>query len=231
MVVQAGFNIAFLNGGAYEYGTSKVAVNYGNLLTGQFHRASSGTFTSAPGSWDTNPIPATVATPFSPGLGDGNQINAFSRKDGYAPYSQQWNVNLQRELPYNMFFEAAWVGNRVIHLPSQNNKINQMDPKYDAQYGNVLSTCATNLGNSVLSDSFAGRLRAAGRVQLALHELRQRLRRIGHCAQALTPYPQYNYIFNNFEGFGTTYYQGAQINLKSGSPAVSPSWRATHCLA
>ena len=47
-------------------------------------------------------MPATNPTPFSPGLGGGNQINAFSRKDGYAPYSQQWNVNLQREMPYNM---------------------------------------------------------------------------------------------------------------------------------
>ena len=33
-------------------------------------------------------------------------------------------------------------------------------------------------------------------------------------AQSLVPYPQYNYIFNNFEGFGTTYYQSAQINLE-----------------
>jgi hypothetical protein len=214
MVLQAGFNVAFLNGGAYEYGTSKVAVNYGNLLTGQFHRASSGTFTSAPGSWDTNPIPATVATPFSPGLGNGNTINAFSRKNGYAPYSQQWNVNLQRELPYNMFFEAAWVGNRVIHLPSQNNKINQMDPKFDDQYGNVLSTCATNLGNSVLSDSFQDGCAQHDGFSLPYPTFVTDFGGSATVQQALTPYPQYNYIFNNFEGFGTTYYQGAQITLE-----------------
>jgi len=33
-------------------------------------------------------------------------------------------------------------------------------------------------------------------------------------AQALVPYPQYSYIFNNFEGFGTTYYEGAQIEVE-----------------
>jgi hypothetical protein len=65
MVVQGGLNVAFLNGGAYEYGTNKVAVNYGNLLTGQYQRPSSSTYTSAPGSWDTNPIPAVNPTPFS----------------------------------------------------------------------------------------------------------------------------------------------------------------------
>ena len=33
-------------------------------------------------------------------------------------------------------------------------------------------------------------------------------------AQALTPYPQYTKIFNNFEGFGTTYYESAQIEIE-----------------
>ena len=54
MVLQAGFDVAFLDGGAYEYGTNKVAVNYGNLLVGSFTRNSTGSYTSAYGSWDTN---------------------------------------------------------------------------------------------------------------------------------------------------------------------------------
>jgi hypothetical protein len=33
-------------------------------------------------------------------------------------------------------------------------------------------------------------------------------------AQALGPHPQYSNIFNNFEGFGTTYYQSAQIQVE-----------------
>jgi hypothetical protein len=33
-------------------------------------------------------------------------------------------------------------------------------------------------------------------------------------SQALTPYPQYSNIFNNFEGSGTGYYQAAQIQLE-----------------
>ena len=141
MVVQGGQDVAFLNGGAYEYGTNKVAVNYGNLLTGSFTRGATGSFTSSVGSWDdsTPVIPALNPTPFSPGLGAGTQINAFSRNDGYAPYAQQWNVNIQRELPYNMFITAAYAGNRLIHLPSQNNRIDQLDPKYDAQFGSQLA--------------------------------------------------------------------------------------------
>ena len=33
-------------------------------------------------------------------------------------------------------------------------------------------------------------------------------------AQSLVPYPQYSYIFNNFEGFGTTQYESAQIQVE-----------------
>jgi hypothetical protein len=203
MVLQAGLDVAFLDGGAYEYGTNKVAVNYGNLLTGSFTRNSTGSFTSSFGSWDTNSIPAVNPTPFSPGLGAGNQINAFSpSKDGYAPYSQQWNVNLQRELPFNMFVTAAWVGNRIIHLPSQNNKIDQMDPKYDASLG------------SQLADVFQPGQTSLDGVPLPYPNFVNDFGGSATVAQALVPYPQYSNIFNNFEGFGTTYYQAAQIEIE-----------------
>jgi len=203
MVVQAGVDVAFLDGGAYEYGTNKVAVNYGNLLTGSFTRNSTGSFTSSFGSWDSNQIPAVNPTPFSPSLGAGNQINAFSpKKDGYAPYSEQWNVNLQRELPYNMFITAAWVGNRIIHLPSQLNRIDQMDPKYDAQFG------------SQLADVFHPGDTSVDGVPLPYPNFVNDFGGSATVAQALVPYPQYSYIFNNFEGFGTTYYQGAQIEIE-----------------
>ena len=201
MVVQAGFSIAFLDGGAYESGTSKVAVNYGNLLTGSFSRPSTGTNASSFGSWDTNAIPATVPTPFSPGLGAGNGVNAFSKKDGYAPYSQQWNLNLQRELPFNTFLTAAFVGNRIIHLPSQLNPINQMNPSYDASLGSHLGDVFTDCSAPVdgVSCPYADYVNNFGGSATV--------------AQALTPFPQYTNIFNNFEAKGTTYYQSLQVEV------------------
>jgi hypothetical protein len=199
-VIQGGLDIAFLDGGAYEYGTSKVAVNYGNLLTGSFSRPSTGSNTSSNGSWDTNPIPAVNPTPFSPGLGGGVQIDALSQQDGYAPYSQQWNLNVQRELPYNMRVQAAWVGNRVIHLPSQNNEINQMNPSF------------LSLG-SALSDPFTSTAPVDG-VNSPYTNFVSDFGGSATVAQALTPYPQYAKIFNNFEGFGTTYYQSLQVEAE-----------------
>lgn len=200
-VLQAGFAIAFLNGGAYEYGTSKVAVNYGNLLTGSFTRGSTSTNQSSYGSWDSTPLTNPSATPFSPGLGVGNQIDAFSRKDGFAPYSQQWNINIQRQLPYDMFVTAAWVGNRVIHLPSQLNKPSQLDPKY------------LSLG-SQLGLSFAdGTAQAAG-FTLPYANFVHDFGGGAIVGQALGPFPQYSNVFDNFEGSGTTYYESLQLQVE-----------------
>jgi hypothetical protein len=201
-VLQAGMDIAFLDGGAYEYGTNKVAVNYGNLLVGSYTRNSTGSFNSSFGSWDTNSIPAVSPTPFSPSLGRGNQINAMSKKtDGKAPYSEQWNINLQRELPYNMLATVAWVGNRIIHLPSQNNHINQLDPKYLA------------LG-SQLNDVFQPGDTSLDGVPLPYPDFVNDFGGSATVAQALVPYPQYSNIFYNFEAMGTAYYQSAQIEVE-----------------
>jgi hypothetical protein len=200
-VLQAGFSVAFLNGGAYEYGTNKVAVNYGNLLVGSFTRGTTGTNVSSFGSWDTNQLPNPQPTPFSTSLGNGTQINDFSKNDGYAPYSQQWNINVQRRVPYDMFVTAAWVGNRVIHLPSQLNTVNQLNPNY------------FSLGNQ-LGLSFAdGSAQAAG-FSLPYANFVNDFGGAATVGQSLSPYPQYSYVFNNFEGSGTTYYQSAQIEAE-----------------
>ncbi len=201
MVFQGGFSIAWLNGGAYEYGTSKVAVNYGNLLVGSFTRNNTGSNTSSYGLWDLTPLPNPAPTPFSPSLGVGTQINVLSRDFGYAPYSQQWNINVQRELPYNTFVTAAWVGNRVIHLPSQLNKIDQMDPKYLA------------LGSDLNLSFQDGSAQAKG-YALPYPNFVSDFGGSATVAQSLVPFPQYSNIFNNFEAKGTTYYQGLQVSVE-----------------
>lgn len=201
-VVQGGFSIAFLDGGAYEYGTNKVAVNYGNLLTGTFTQTSTGTNVSSYGSWDTRKMPNPTATPFSPGLGVGGvQVDAFSKKDGYAPYSQQWSLSVQRQLPYEMFATLAWVGAKDIHLPSQLNSFNQSNPSSLALQGK-------------LGLSFAdGSAQAAG-FQLPYANFVNQFGGSATVAQALVPFPQYGYIFNNFEGSGSDLYNSAQLQLE-----------------
>jgi hypothetical protein len=201
-VVQGGFSIAFLDGGAYEYGTSKVAVNFGNLLVGSFEQTGTGTNVSSYGSWDSHIMPNPAPTPFNPGLGVGGpQIDVLSKNDGFAPYSEEWNVNVQRELPYNMFATVAYMGNREIHLPSQLNSLNQMDPKF------------LSLQNDLGLNFSDGSAQAAGYTPPYADFVSQ-WGGSAQVSQAVLPFPQYGYLFNNFEGDGTAFYNSLQVQLE-----------------
>jgi hypothetical protein len=198
-VVQGGFYLDFLDGGAYEYGTSKVAVNYGNLLNGEFHRNSTATNVPGYGNWDVNPMPDPPPTPFSPSIGNGNVIHSFNpQKDGLAPYNESWNANVQRQLPWNMFITIAYVGNRDIHLPSQLNPPNQPNPSV-LQYGPLLG----GLANSPAAQ-------AAG-IKIPYPNFISQFGTSATVLQALSPYPQYSTVMNNFDLTGTTFYNALQV--------------------
>jgi hypothetical protein len=199
-VLQAGVAMNFLDGGAYEYGTSKVAVNYGNLLLGAFQRNSTGSTSPGFGSWDTNILPTPGAIPFRPGIGNANGINAFDKGDGLAPYTLAWNAGIQRELPYQMFLSAAYVGDRSNFLPSQLNPINQVSPSY-LHLGPLLgqavnSPAAVAAGIKVPYSNFISDFGSSATV-----------------LQALRPYPQYADIFNNFDNTGSALYHALQLQV------------------
>jgi len=200
-VIQGGFSWNYLDGGAYEYGTAKVAVNYANLLDGSFQRASTNTTTAAFGSWDSNVLPYPAPIPFSQGLGVGSQIDAFSKGDGIAPYDMVWSINVQHELPYNMLINATYTGNRGNFLPAQLNPINQLNPSY-LSLGSLLgmpanSPQAVAAGIKIPFPSFLSVYGGSATVQ-----------------QALLPYPQYAGIFNNFDDTGSALYNAAQIQVE-----------------
>jgi len=205
-VLQGGFSMNYLDGGAYEYGTSKVAVNYGNLLTGSFSRAATGSNIPGFGSWDTNILSYPAPTPFSNSLGVGTFINAFDpTTDGIAPYDIVWNIGVQRELPFNMFVSANYTGNRGNHLPGQLNPINQLNPQYLTQYGSNLglpfSSEGPILGIASPFPGFGTTIEPGATV-----------------LQALRPYPQFTGsnggIFNNFDDTGSSLYHALQVQVE-----------------
>ena len=201
-VLQGGLSLNFLDGGAYEYGTSKVAVNYGNLLDGSTTVKSTGTTAAAFGSWDSNQLALPAPTPFSPSLGTASSIDAFDpSKDGLAPYDVVWSLGLQRELPYDMFLRASYTGNRGNRLPSQLNPINQMNPQY-LSLGPILGDLVTSpqaiaAGIKIPYANFVSQYGSAATVQ-----------------QALLPYPQFASIFNNFDDNGSSLYNAMQIQVE-----------------
>ena len=202
-VLQGGTSVNFLNGGAYEYGISKVAVNYGNLLVGSYTRNSTGSTVPAVGSWDSNILPTPGATPFSPTMANGTSINAFDPKnDGLAPYDLVWSIGIQRELPNQMLLTASYTGNRGNRLPSQLNPINQIPSADLAKYGSVLGqplNSAAGLASGV-PVPYANFYADNGANATVL--------------QALRPYPQFASIFNNFDMSGSALYNALQVQLQ-----------------
>ena len=243
-VILSGYAINFLSGGAYEYGDNKIAVNYGGLLGGVFNVNSLGSNIPGFGQWDGNAIPQPAATQFTDRsfLNSTGVLRQFGRDPGKIPYTQGWNVGVQRELPWNMFLSASYIGNRSLHLPSLLNPINQTNPSSLAQF------CASGNANdpncllSPNSPSFAWTSAAS---QAALQSLGfgsapclvagcpasgtaftpyvNFINDYGSGAglsQALLPFPQFNAsgscggICNNFDTNGTAAYNALQVQTQ-----------------
>ncbi|MDW5266621.1 MULTISPECIES: carboxypeptidase-like regulatory domain-containing protein [Acidobacteriaceae] len=202
-VIQGGYSLAFLDGGAYEYGTSKVAVSYGNLLQGSYNRNSTGTNTPGYGEWDGNPIPAPANGVLNPALGIGTTIRAFDpKKDGLAPYIQQWNINVQHQLPWNTFLNVAYIGNRAIHLNGQLNPISQPNPSILA------------LGGPLLTANINDPIAVAAGIQAPYANYASDLGGSATVAHTLSPFPQYSNVYNNYDLSGAANYSGMQASLE-----------------
>jgi hypothetical protein len=86
-----------------------------------------------------------------PGAADGllTQVGANLEsvlQDTITPWAQQWNVNIQRELPWETRLEVAYVGTRGLQL-SRNGEgglsLNQLDPQY-MSLGSTLNQSVPN---------------------------------------------------------------------------------------
>ncbi len=210
-VVQGGFYISFLNGGAYEYGTSFAASFMSPLTNGSFLRSATGSSTPGYGSWDATTLPAPQATPFSPTVGNGGIVFDFpvSKRNnmpylpnapsvGTAPYDQAWSMGVQRELPWGLFMTVSYVGNRAIHLPATLELSNQPNPSV-LQYGNLLGLSITDpavvaAGFQPPYPGYVAQYGASATLE-----------------QALTPYPQFGGFFPSYEMDGTAFYNALQV--------------------
>jgi hypothetical protein len=213
-VVQAGFYVSTLNGGAYEYGTAFTASFMGSLLNGSFLRSSTGSSVPGYGSWDSQTLQLPQPTPFSPTIGNAGVVFDFnynkrnlhpnlpsSPSVGTAPYVQAWSARVQRELPWNMFLSLAYVGNRAIHLPTTLELSNQPNPSV-LQYGSLL-------GENILSPDVV----AAGFTP-PYPEFVQQFGSSAILEQALTPYPMFGGYFPVNEMDGTAFYNAFQAQAE-----------------
>jgi hypothetical protein len=213
-VLQAGFYMTYLDGGAYEYGTSFAASFMSDLLDGSYLRSSTGSSVPGYGSWDSQVLPLPQQVPFTSTIANAGVVFDFNYKNrnihpalpsspsvGTAPYDTAWSFRVQRELPYDMFLSVAYLANRAIHLPTTLELSNQPNPSV-LQYGSLL-------GENILAPDVV----AAGFTP-PYPEFVQQYGGSAILEQALTPYPQFGGYFPVYELDGTAFYNSLQVQAE-----------------
>jgi hypothetical protein len=129
------------------------------------------------------------------------------------PYSQQWNLTIERELPQSLNVSVAYVGNKGTRLPSNLQPLNVLNPN-SAQ---VRALGVSRLYSEVPASgvAFAG---TANEVREPYPGWARQLKSAGcnpSVAQALLPYPQYcDQLFGLNENVGNSIYHSLQVKAE-----------------
>jgi hypothetical protein len=216
MVLSGGYALTFLNGGPYEYGTNKIANDYGNLLTGIVQTNSSGTNTPAYGSWDASVLANPLPTPLTATLGNGSgALHVFQKSGVRQPYSEMFDLGIQRELPWNLFMALTYVGNHGVHLVSALNPTNQLDPRYLTLGQSLLQPWNSAAGQAALHSAGVPNL---GGVYQPYANFQNDFPS-QTVQQALLEFPQFlgtedGNTLNNFDTNGVSIYNALQAQLQ-----------------
>jgi hypothetical protein len=123
----------------------------------------------------------------------GNNVTYFERKRP-TPSSQQWNLDVQHELPGSMLVDLAYAGSRGTHIVGFGYDLNQLDPQY--------LTLGLALDDPV-PNPFFGQVPQG---PLSGPTISRR--------QSLRPYPDYLIITVQNPPLGTTMYHSAQVKME-----------------
>lgn len=157
----------------------------------------------------SNPFPATGIIPppgrnFPPGqsvqtLTAGTQVFASNYFDHRTAYVQQWNLDLQRELPAGFFIDIAYAGSKGTHLSGGGTQVDQLPDRYFAQ----AAAGTLNLFQQVPNPftAMAGNGTALGGPTIPQGQL-------------LLPYPQYSGVNFDAQGAYDSIYHSLQVSAQ-----------------
>ncbi|MSV28074.1 MAG: TonB-dependent receptor [Bryobacterales bacterium] len=109
----------------------------------------------------SNPFPQGLTLPTGNRLGlltniGQNQTDSIDRVSIRSSYAQQWNVNLQRELPGRIAAEAAYVGNKGTKLTDAGWEMNQLRPEFLSLGAGLQQRVPNPFFGLIRSGAFAG---------------------------------------------------------------------------
>jgi hypothetical protein len=207
------------------------------------------TFGTSPNGASTNPafyldngvpVPAQLPPFINAGF-DNGQSPSQANGNGSAyrpvdanrrPYSQQWNLTIERQLPQGIALSAAYVGNKGSRLTSSLNPVNVLDPfaanikTLEAPTTPINASCTTAnpTGNCNYVPELNAKFTAGGPttlfgVSVPYAGWVQELNKAGVCAptvaQALLPFPQYCGPLQGLnENHGNSIYHSFQLKAE-----------------
>jgi outer membrane receptor protein involved in Fe transport len=143
-----------------------------------------------------NPYPTGINQPTGSRLGAATLLGQnirFVDRNLRTSYSAQWNLNVQRELPGGLLFEAGYAGNRGLKL-QQDRELNQL-PDSALALGDALRQTVAN--------PFAGQIRTG---TLAAATVTR--------AQLLRPFPHYLSVVSVNAAFASSNYHAGIFSLQ-----------------
>ncbi len=97
-------------------------------------------------NWDSG-FPANRYQPaeFNVSWGNRNQPGMVDPNYGHPSYSQQWNLNIQKELVRKLVIDVGYVGNKTTGIHNgEMARVNQLSPAYLGQFGSRLNNAVRN---------------------------------------------------------------------------------------
>jgi hypothetical protein len=215
-VVRAGYGLYFGQAFYPGWGGGLAQDGFNKNLT--LNESSSGNF-KTPAIYLVSGISPSQVGPtqnISAGFDNGQTPSLYRPYDGNRrPYSSQWSLTVERQLPSNTVLDLAYVGTKGTHLPSALGPINVLNP-LNPTITAIGSDLSVNYNDPTGPATFA----AHGVTQPYVGWDAQMTGCAPTLAQALLPFPQYcgtlqglneqrgNSIYNSFQGSVERRFQG-----------------------
>lgn len=186
-VVRAGYGIYF--GQAFYPGWNGGMSLDGFNKTLNLNESPSGPF-QVPALYLSSGIDPSQVGPtqdISSAFDNGNTPSMYRPLDGNKrPYSSQWNLTVERQLPGNIMAQASYVGTKGVHLPSALSPLNILNP-----FNSSVAAMGEDLSVSYNSADGPATFAKHGVSQPYVGWASQMTGCAPTLAQALVPYPQF----------------------------------------
>jgi hypothetical protein len=156
----------------------------------------------------SNPFPNGFVQPTGSAAGSSTflgQSISFLAPVEHDPYSERWNLGVQRSITGNTLFEVLYIGNHSLHLPIMQQNLNAVEKQYLTTNPYRDQSLSTAYSSSV-ANPFAGLLPNGGTANNATVAFNN----------LIVPYPQFGTaaVYEQNQTIGQSYFNSAAVHIE-----------------